>query len=98
MANVHVDYESIRNTATALSRAQTDKENQLNTLKTLIGQLVTSGFITDQASGRFQTAYGNWDTGTRQAISGLDGMNKFLTAAVTQHEALDQSLSSAAGG
>ncbi|OHV34176.1 MULTISPECIES: WXG100 family type VII secretion target [Pseudofrankia] len=98
MANVHVDYEAIRSTATTLSRAQTDMENQLTTLKTLIDQLVTSGFITDQASGRFQTSYSNWDIGTRQAITGLEGMAKFLTEAVTQHEQLDTSLSSAAGG
>jgi WXG100 family type VII secretion target len=98
MANIHVDYEAIRSTATALSRAQTDMENQLTTLKGLIDQLVTSGFITDQASGRFQTNYTAWDTGIRQAIGGLDGMSKFLNEAVTQHEQLDTSLSSAAGG
>jgi WXG100 family type VII secretion target len=98
MANIQVDYEAVRSTATALSRAQTDLENQLTTLKGMIDNLVTSGFITDQASGRFHTSYTNWDTGTRQAITGLDGMSRFLTGVVTQHEQLDSSLGSAAGG
>ncbi|MBL7496587.1 WXG100 family type VII secretion target [Frankia sp. CNm7] len=97
MANVHVDYEAIRGMATTLSRIQTDMENQLTALKGQIDALVTSGFITDQASGRFQTSYTQWDTGTRQAITGLGGMSKFLSETVTQHEQLDATLGQAAG-
>ncbi|MBL7487206.1 WXG100 family type VII secretion target [Frankia sp. AgB1.9] len=98
MANIQVDYEAIRSTATALSRAHTDMEGQLTTLKGLIDNLVTSGFITDQASGRFHEAYVSWDTGTRQAMSGLTGMSRFLTDAISQHEQLDVTLGQAAGG
>jgi WXG100 family type VII secretion target len=98
MANIQVDYESVRSTATAMGRAQTDMEGQLTSLKTLIDNLVTSGFITDQASGRFHQAYTDWDTGTRQAITGLAGMSKFLSDAITQHQQLDSTLSQAITG
>ncbi|WP_052710730.1 WXG100 family type VII secretion target [Pseudofrankia sp. DC12] len=98
MPNIQVDYEAIRSTATALSRAQTDMENQLTTLKGLIDNLVTSGFSTELASGRFHESYGSWDTGTRQAITGLAGMSRFLTDAIAQHQQLDTALGQAAGG
>jgi WXG100 family type VII secretion target len=96
MANVHVDYEAIRNAATRLSTAKTNMETELTQLKGMIDGLVSSGFSTDQASGKFHQAYQQWDTGTRNAIAGLAGMSSFLTTAVTQHETLDATLGQAA--
>ncbi len=97
MANVHVDYEALRSTASRLSAGQTEMETQLTQLKGLIDNLVTSGFITDQASGKFQQSYQQWDTGTRNAIAGLAGMSGFLNTAVSQHEQLDTTLTQSAG-
>ncbi|MFG1606763.1 WXG100 family type VII secretion target [Actinoplanes sp. NPDC049265] len=97
MANVHIDYTELQNSATRLSAAQRDVEDKLNQLKTMIDNLVATGFVTDQASGRFQQSYEQWTTGARNVIGGLDGMTQFLRAAVSQHQNLDSQLGNAAG-
>ncbi len=98
MANVHVDYGALENAASRLTGGQHEMESQLVQLKSLIDSLVTSGFITDQASGKFQQSYEQWNTGTRNAIAGLEGMSGFLNKAISQHQQLDATLSRSAGG
>jgi WXG100 family type VII secretion target len=98
MPNVHVDYAALENTAVRMKAGQQEMETQLTQLKSLIDGLVTSGFVTDQASGKFQQSYEQWNTGTRNAIAGLEGMSGFLKTAITQHQQLDATLSQSAGG
>lgn len=95
---IHVDYEAVRNAANRLSTGQGELETQLTQLKSLIDGLITSGFVTDQASSKFGTSYQQWDTGVRNAISGLSGMSGFLNSVVSQHEQLDTTLGQATGG
>ncbi len=98
MANVHVDYAALQNAASRLRAGQQEMETQLTQLKSLINSLADNGFRTDQASGKFQHAYEQWDTGTRNAIRGLETMSGFLNTAVSQHQQLDATLSQSAGG
>jgi WXG100 family type VII secretion target len=97
MANIHVDYQQLQTSATQLQTAQQEVEDQLNRLKTMIDNLVASGFVTDQASGKFQESYQQWTTGAKNVIGGLDGMTAFLRAAIAQHQQLDSQLSQSAG-
>jgi WXG100 family type VII secretion target len=98
MADIHVDYEALRSTASRLTAGQHEMESQLTQLKGLVDSLVSSGFVTDQASGKFHQSYEQWNSGTRNAIEGLQGMSSFLTTAINQHEQLDSSLSQSVGG
>ncbi len=98
MADVHVDYGALEQTASRLTAGQHEMETQLAQLKGLIDNLVTSGFITDQASGKFHQSYEQWNTGTRNAIAGLEGMGGFLKLAISKHQELDATLSQSAGG
>jgi len=97
MANVHVDYQQLQTSATQLQSAQQDVEGQLTRLKSMIDNLVASGFVTDLASGRFQQSYEQWNTGARNVMAGLEGMSTFLKQAVQQHEQLDSQLSQSTG-
>src|SRR5262245_5603933 len=97
MPNIQVDYTSVQSTASQLTAGQHELETQLTRLKGLIDNLVSSGFVTDQASGRFQQSYAQWDTGTRNAIMGLEGMSAFLNAVISQHQQLDATLTQSAG-
>lgn len=97
MANVHVDYTELQNSASRLSTAQQEVEDKLAQLKTMIDNLVATGFVTDQASGKFQQSYQQWTTGARNVIGGLEGMTQFLRTAVSQHQSLDSQLGNAAG-
>jgi WXG100 family type VII secretion target len=98
MANVHVDYEQLRSSASRLKSGQEDITGKLTQLKTMIDNLVSSGFVTDKASGKFQESYRQWDSGAKNVINGLQGMNEFLSKAISQHEQLDQQLSQSTGG
>jgi WXG100 family type VII secretion target len=97
MANVHVDYQQLESSASQLQNGQHEVEAQLGRLKTMIDNLVASGFVTDQASGKFQQSYEQWNSGARNVMAGLEGMTSFLKSAITQHQQLDQQLSQSTG-
>jgi len=98
MANVHVDYEQLQSSASQLRTAQQDVEGQLGRLKAMIENLVGSGFVTEQASGKFRESYVQWNTGAANVMRGLEGMSTFLNRAIEQHRQLDTTLSQNAGG
>lgn len=94
---VKVDYTELQNTASQLSSGREEMISQLNRLKGLVDSLVASGFVTDQASGKFQQSYQQWNTGANNVVQGLDGMSSFLNQAIARHQQLDSELGSAAG-
>ncbi len=94
--SIKVDYEALQSTAGQLKSGQEEMVTQLNRLKGLVDSLVASGFVTDQASGQFQQSYQQWNSGTNNAIAGLQGMSQFLDTAIQRHQELDSSLSSQA--
>lgn len=98
MPNVSVDYQQLQSSAAQLTSGQQEVESQLGRLKTMIDNLVSSGFVTDQASGKFQQSYEQWNTGARNVIAGLEGMSTFLKQAIQQHQQLDSQLSQSTGG
>ena len=93
MANVHVDYEQLQSSASQLRSGQQEVESLLARLKSMIDNLVSSGFVTDQASGKFQQSYEQWNSGAKNVIQGLQGMSSFLDKAIAQHQQLDSELS-----
>lgn len=97
MPNVHLNYEDLKSSASQLKSGQQEVETLLTRLKSRIDSLVASGFVTDQASGKFQQSYEQWNTGAKNVIAGLDGMSNFLTTAVDQHQQLDTQLGQSAG-
>jgi WXG100 family type VII secretion target len=98
MANVHVDYQQLQSTASQLQSGQQEVETQLARLKSTVDNLVSSGFVTDQASGKFQQSYQQWNSGAKNVIAGLEGMTGFLRTAIGQHQQLDSQLSQSTGG
>ena len=97
MPNVHVDYQELQRSASQLKSGEQDIESQLGRLKSMIDSLVSSGFVTDQASGKFQQSYDQWNNGAKNVIQGLQGMSSFLEKAIAQHQQLDSELSKSTG-
>jgi WXG100 family type VII secretion target len=97
MANINVDYQQVQTGAGQLQSGQEEITGQLQRLKTLIDNLVASGFVTDQASGKFQQSYEQWNTGAKNVIQGLEGMSGFLKQVIAQHQQLDSTLSQQTG-
>lgn len=95
MANVNVTYGDMRDAA---GRLELGKGNLEDVLKDLLGQvtnLVSSGFVTDQASTQFMASYEQFNLGAKHAVEGLTEMYTFLTRAAGSMEDLDAQLGSA---
>ena len=78
-----------------LRSGQEELTNILDKLKGQVDQLVSSGFVTDKASGAFQSSYEQFTTGATETIEGLDGMSQFLTKTQEALSDLDTQLASA---
>ncbi|HST86321.1 MAG TPA: WXG100 family type VII secretion target [Kineosporiaceae bacterium] len=95
--SITVKYEELQATAGQLRSGREEITTNLTRLRSLVDNLVASGFVTDQASGRFQQSYTQWNTGATNVLEGLEGMSTFLDQAIARHQQLDSELSSATG-
>ena len=95
MANVNVAYGDLETVSSQLGSGQEELTNILDKLKGQVDQLVSSGFVTDKASGAFQSSYEQFTTGATETIEGLDGMSQFLTKTQEALSDLDTQLASA---
>jgi len=92
MANMNVTYDELQTQATQLRSGQEQMTGILHDMQVQVGNLVESGFVTDQASGAFQTSYDEFTSGTTEAINGLEGMASFLEQAAQTLQDADAQL------
>lgn len=93
MADVNVTYEQMEAAAQRLISGHEEITSQLTSLKSMVDELVSSGFVTDSASKTFETAYTEFNTGVVQTIEGLEAMSRYLTTAAQAFQEQDQRLS-----
>lgn len=98
MANLNVSYGEMTDAASRLTTGKEDIVTKLTELQTQVNNLVSSGFVTDQASGAFQTSYETFTRGATETVNGLEGMSSFLTQAATALENTDSELGNAIRG
>src|SRR5690606_41887594 len=98
MANVNVTYDEMNSAAGRLRTGQQTLTDALNDLKRQVDELVSGGFVTDQASGAFQTTYEQFTTASTQAVSAIDGLAGFPESAATPLAEGDSSLAKAIQG
>lgn len=79
MANITVSYAEIEQSATQLGAGRDEITQKLQVLQTQIGTLVASGFVTDQASGKFNAAYIEYTASANAVINTLTEIQNFLT-------------------
>ncbi|MDL9978212.1 WXG100 family type VII secretion target [Microbacterium sp. ASV49] len=98
MANMNVTYADMQQAAGRLNAGKDDIISKLHELQALVNNLVSSGFVTDSASGAFHESYQQFTTGTTQAVNGLDGMSQFLNKAADTLQQVDSQLAQGIGG
>lgn len=98
MANVQVTYQEMESQADKLTSAQQEIDSYLTNLKGQVDGLVAGGFVTDTASGSFQTSYEEFTSGAKKTIEGLEGMSQFLKKAAETFRNVDTELGSALKG
>ncbi|MCC2334536.1 WXG100 family type VII secretion target, partial [Cellulomonas wangsupingiae] len=69
MANIDVSYQEMRDAATRLTAGQDEITNRLGELRAFIESLVSSGFVTDQASVAFGESYRQFTQGATDTVS-----------------------------
>jgi len=97
MANVNVTYEEMRQAATRLNTGKEEINTKLADLKSYIANLVSSGFVTDQASVKFNETYTNFTTSATNTINALEGLASYLTQAAQAMQDTDQQLAAGLG-
>ena len=98
MANLNVSYQDMHSEAAALRNGQQEITQQLNALRTRIANLISSGFVTDSASGAFNQQYESFNTGATQTIGALDGLANTLTQIANTLQETDAQLAQQIGG
>lgn len=95
MANVNVTYNDMDTAARTLTASHSEIESMLNSMKSMVDQLVHDGFVTDAASKQFEQSYAEFTKGASQVIEGLNGMSQYLTTASQTFSQIDQQLAKA---
>ncbi len=98
MANINVTYNEILDVSARLVAGKDDLLGRLQDLLSMVAGLVTGGFVTDSASGAFQSTYEMFTSGATQTVSALDGLAGFLVQAASVLEGADRDLGAAIRG
>lgn len=98
MANINVSYEEMEGAATRLISGREELDSKLQELRGFINNLVGSGFVTDQASNKFNESYESFTQGASTTIAALDQLGDYLTNAAETLRSTDEQLGAAAGG
>src|SRR5690625_2268302 len=97
MANINMSYDEMNPAANRLVTGGEGLESTLSELIAFIANLVSSGFVTDQASGRFHESMEAFTQGARVTISSLNSLGDYLNHAADTLRATDEQLSAQAG-
>lgn len=92
MANINVSYDEMEQAATQLGTGRDEMSQKLQHLQTQIGNLVSSGFVTDQASGKFDTAYREYTAGANTVVEKLTEIQSFLTQTANAMRDMDSQI------
>jgi hypothetical protein len=97
VANVTLSYAEMEQVKATFEKDATDMETALRNLMKLVNQLTSSNFKTDKASPAFLQSCQNIEKGGLQVMQGIQGLGKFLGAAVQGAQQLDDQLAKALG-
>ncbi len=98
MANLNVSYQEMRDAATRLTSGQDEITARLNELKAFIESLISSGFVTDQASVAFGDSYRQFTQGATDTVAALTSLGDYLRRAAQTLEDADAQLASGLRG
>lgn len=88
-SNIRVSYSEIETAASQLGAGREEITSKLQGMQAQIQNLVSSGFVTDQASGKFNDAYMKYTTSANTLIAQLNEIQQFLTGTANAMRDLD---------
>ncbi|QZY52995.1 WXG100 family type VII secretion target [Leucobacter tenebrionis] len=97
MANINVSYAEMERAAAQLGAGRDEITQRLQSLRAQIAELVASGFVTDQASARFDAAYTDYTNSANTVIAKLTEIQAFLTQAAAAMRDMDAQIAARIG-
>lgn len=97
MANITLSYDEMELAAHQLGAARDEITEKLRTLQEQIQRLVTSGFVTDTASQRFEAQYIEYTASASATIERLSDLQLFLSQAAEAHREVDGEIAARLG-
>jgi WXG100 family type VII secretion target len=92
MTNLNITYQEMSDSASKMRNNKADIDQKLTECKNIVDQLTNSGFVTDQASGRFDEVHTEFVTSANQAMDTLDQLSSWLDKAVDAMQDMDTQL------
>jgi WXG100 family type VII secretion target len=92
MANLNITYGEISDSANRMRNNKADIDAKLTECKSIVDNLTTSGFVTDQASGKFDEVHTEFVNSANQAMDTLDQLSQWLDKAVSAMQDMDSQL------
>ena len=97
MSNIKVSYGEIEQAATQLGAGREEIGAKLQNLQQQIANLVASGFVTDQASVKFNSAYTDYTTSANTVVNKLNEIQSFLTQTANTMRDMDAQIAARIG-
>ena len=94
MSNIKVSYAEIEQSAAQLGQGREEITAKLQSLQQQIQNLVSSGFVTDQASVKFNGAYNDYTTSANTVVAKLTEIQTFLTQTANAMRDMDTQIAS----
>jgi len=92
MANMNVTYEEMSDSANRMRNNKSDIDAKLSECKSIVDSLTSSGFVTDQASGKFDEVHTQFVNSANTAMETLDQLSQWLDKAVDAMRDMDTQL------
>ncbi len=92
MANLNITYADMQDSATRMRSNKDEIDARLTECKSIVDNLVAAGFVTDQASGRFNEVNNEFVSSATEMMESLTQLSEWLDAAVTAMQDMDTQL------
>lgn len=92
MANITVSYDEMNSAATRLDVGRSEMIDKLRDLQRQMQSLVSSGFVTDSASKKFEAAYNDYTTSANTVVEKLTEIQQFIQEVARAHQEMDSQI------
>lgn len=92
MANLNVTYEEMSDSASRMRNDKSDIDSKIADCKSIVDTLTASGFVTDQASGKFDEVHTQFVNSANQLMDSLEQLSQWLDKAVQSMQDMDTQL------
>ncbi|GGK95888.1 WXG100 family type VII secretion target [Mangrovihabitans endophyticus] len=92
MANLNITYAEMSDSATRMRNNKDEIDSRLTECKSIVDSLTGSGFVTDQASGKFDEVHTEFVNSANEVMESLDLLSQWLDKAVDALRDMDSQL------